>query len=591
MSNNYDASVLARQRAGEQLKGMFHKSNVEEINASSGPALSNGAVNWDIKIASNEYVDLSAMHSGISFRVDTTVTSYNKSTDARTARHRLLVGPKVAGALAWIDSLNIKIDNTIVSSSRPHLSLWNWLRYMFTTSYDAHLKLGPLLMMAPCQLEDELNGWVLRGDTPAVINHNSSVRPGPTEYVAPLINDVTMTTACYNKALFMRCVQMAYPSQSEHNVSQRNTFTAGANVAATAALTSSAVYTSYMYIPLQFLSDFFKQAGIIRGVGLKIQANITQVSNYNMTTVATTSAAVPNEYPGGVKVLPSSIKCQAAIVPFQQTELANNAIVGAAEALTGSVRGASQDYQQSGAAVDPFAQSNSNLYNISAISPTNDVPVLYLVKVVPTAEDKLKINKERRIFYLDYDIHQLNDTAKTGTGSTQITGDCSGFTNIFMLGYVSASEKKDEVSPFFESTSEPYLSSPAFAANNFLLKVGGDPVLATPFTSEARNFAEGVVTLDPVLGGQSNSLGSGLYSRAAYNMSKIYVWNVSNLTTGTAKKPISISFKNASLYKTDIIFVSSVLRHIVFDGSGDDSVAAAVSSNFVEGGLPPTDSI
>lgn len=549
MSNNYDTAVLMREMEGQPPNYRFKDTQILQVTAQS--TASNNQVNLVVNPGVNNFIDWSALSTGFSWLNVTTVAVTRDAAGgaafaATTGLPAYLWAPKIAGFMSYINSVTIIVNGATVSSSSSSLPLYNFLRYMRSVSSDFHAKIGPLIGMSGLPFDQELDSWldssVALGGAPFVANVSTgcAIRGVPKFARTTVVTKSTTgefqlgasnQNSLYNESLLKRCQLVSNEDTAARLALNANNF----NVSFTSATAVNYTYNTYCYLPLCFIHDFFAKLGVCSGLEMKITFNFNNVTSLKAVPDTTVPAV---RFPGGVPVGAGTVVYNGDLMPIQITECGVNqatitGVVGLAAANTATLTGVS---------LAAFAGSAADSFNATyrSMNATTQAPELYLQEVIPYAQNvEAFASNVKDIRYSDHAVYEL--PAVGSSISWNILSGAQGISRCSIFGYRAAgfnattlTGKSDICSP------APFFSSPIFALNNPVFNVANTNVNPIPITDNNRDYAQNWSGYG-VMGGISSSISSGLYTKAAYNRSKIYSADLSHYTQ--ANEQTSLVFK------------------------------------------------
>lgn len=543
MTSNYDQYSIQREKVPVPGKPAYKEVKTTILPAVGPTNASSGLCQFHYKSTADDFVDWSANSTGVQFQVVHSAVTTAANTNPFS------IGPKPAGVLGYIDKVGIRVNDITVSVGQRYLNVYRYLKYLFATSLNTHKLLGPALKMGSELPEEELRAWFYGG---AAVNTASayscsSVRPGPD--LIPLFS--SMRSASYNRALYSRCIDNVYPSTSSAfvngSVGGRGTF---------ASTSTSQTWTSNYFVPLCILHDFFDKAGVLKGVSVKLDVYFNNVSGLAAMPAGT------NAFPGSGAIVSAGAMSNQQC-PFMLTDAA---ILSAGP--TSGVVGDGATLAQSTVVQASMVSAASTHSSASVQCGVAQPPNMYLTNVILNAEEELQWSSApKTIRYLDHITSEVSTVGATSAIQWTLTTSARGAQKVFVLGFPTAngtgSSGKLAALPAAADPSvpEPYYSSPLFALTNMEWRIGGTS-LGVPIDYQFRDFMQNTMPFTEINGGQTLELSCGLYSSRAWDISKIYTFDISRYALGKNEASIELRANNASACSTDLIAYIEQLNEI-----------------------------
>ncbi|MFN5251068.1 MAG: hypothetical protein ACK5DE_08460, partial [Bacteroidota bacterium] len=541
-SSTYDTAVLLRTLQGEQNLYQFFDTQILRVDASSVASTAQCTVQMNGSL--NQHIDYSALSSGVSWLARTTVTSaLGAAPDATTVVPVNIWSPKICGYLAYIDKVAITINNASVGSSSEGLSIFNWLRYIRSASENFHHKVASLLGMG-LDLTDDLEAWI---DTHNYTNTTAlsianTIRPAPqycprtdSQTANAVASGVAMfasgNSCISNKSAMIRSSNVSSVNagtDSARNAMNRNTYTinyTGNNI--------QIDYDTYMYLPLCMLHDVFAQLGVVNGLSIKLTLYFSDVTS--CTSISDTN----NAFPGSSAV---AINARGTVAPFNVHETgASLAPAGYPGIVTGNIPTTAN---VGSLAVAEFKTADvgspgAMRAKVSVRSATTEVPAVYLQQVMPFESNAEAFeDRDIEVRYNDFQVY-FQDFTNSAINWT-INPSASGVRRISLLGFRGINATTEAVNAEFSVASHtPYMSSPCFILNDPKLQVSNAIINILPLDNNNRDFAQNCLIYGAG-GGQDQSVSSGLYTKRCYDLSRIYMADLTHYTLGNTPAGITL---------------------------------------------------
>ncbi len=548
-SSTYDTAVLLRTLQGEQNLYQFFDTQILRVDATSVASTSQCTIQMNGSL--NQHVDYSALSTGVSWLARTTVTSLleaNQDIEATIIPVNIW-SPKICGYLAYIDKVAITINNASVGSSSEGLSIFNWLRYIRSASENFHHKVASLLGMG-LDLVDDLESWIdthgyvgTVGGTPLSIAN--TIRPAP-QYAprtdSNVVNSITGGVALFtsgnssisNKSAMIRSANVSSVNagtDSARNAMNRNTYT----ISYPPAVPNSVqiVYDTYMYLPLCMLHDVFAQLGVVNGLSIKLTLYFSDI------TSCAPIADADNSFPGSA---PALVNARGTVTPFNVHETGAGLVPVGYPGVVASNLPTTANYGTSTVsafATPALSATNSFKANVSVRCATTEVPAVYLQQVMPFDSNASAFeDRDIEVRYSDFQVYFQDFTNSAINWS--INSSATGVRRISLLGFRGINATPEAVNAEFSVASHtPYMSSPCFILNEPKLLVNNTLINVLPLDNNNRDFAQNCLIYGAG-GGQDSSVSSGLYTKRCYDLSRIYMADLTHYTLGNTPAGINL---------------------------------------------------
>lgn len=547
MSTTYDTAVLLREMEGPDPLYRFKDAPIRKVTATS--VVSNNQILLNINSGANTFIDYSALSTGISWLQKTSIPVTIASYNVNSQYPAYMWAPKVAGYMSFIDKVAITVNGQNVSASAEGLAIYNWLRYMRSVSLDFHRRVGPLIGMSGMPVEEDLEAWIdyTGGSLGASVSHCCIVRqcPEPARVLtegnqkvlpdAGTINNSNLLSLSgnsrfTNRSLLARCQNVSVTNDTIRSVLNANTVTISG---ATTNLTYT--YNTYCYLPLRFLHMFFEKLGVMAGLDIKLTLTFNNVAS--MKPVADAAGATVH-YPGGGVATVSLLGGQNCC-PIQMTDVSASlpSVIVGLPGLAGSSDGTGQLIAPA-ASLARFAGTDGTTTPANAFYPLlnsyagrEQAPEVYLQEVIPFAANLQEFaSMTKDIRYTDHSLFVLPAASVGASITWAIVSGAQGISRASIMGFRAAGATVSGLDYRTDCVSnQPFFSSPLFNLENPVFNIANTNVNPEPIYNASRDFAQNWCVFG-VNGSQSAEISSGLYSKKAYDRSKIYTADLSHYT-------------------------------------------------------------
>lgn len=466
----------------------------------------------------------------------------------------LSIGLKPAGTLSLIDKVNVQLNGRSFSQVATLHSVWMHLRNIFKYSRNYLELVGASMFKGRSMPALEVNHYYNNQTAAATL-----VVTQDQGHVTPALDRTEFNSLrsplAYNRVLYERCMQAAFPSGL---ITQTTAATAGSLSNQNAAVNNTAVvqnvrqsrylpsasnpaaggvggsYYLYCPIPLVELSDIFANLGLARNLGLNLTVFVNNCSGVGAPQSAAVTAA------GSVYAHQNSTNgtFRNSSCPIMITD------VGAATEGTGAAT---------------YDQGNISTATVQIGYDTGSVAFseLWLPICSPTPEQEkvLLANSERVVEYDDFVLQTASALAATASISLTPFASINSPKKLYILQFVDASAVTSACQPEFSVTScAPYYSDAFQGLYNITVKVNNTPISNIVEQYNYQDFWKNVLPQSGIQAGLDCRLAAGLVSSDFWNMSKVFVFDLTRYCPSGVTVQLSVNASNNSNYASKLLF-------------------------------------
>lgn len=577
---NLDLLSFADSLSATETPPRFASSNWQVLNANtSNSGYANG-------FSFNKQADDQLIYWPSAFLAIPYVIAGNKRSttviadDESTLGNPLFVGFKAPGVLSIVDRVSLTLGGATVSETNDKLSRYMYLKFLMSVSENWFRQNGPALFMGSELPEKEVlatRSNIATANTGINVWSNVTLTPSATIATSLVPADGALTVAgnVYNanRAFMSRCVNISRPgcrnmgaittsANLDSAINARSPFILPTGYANSTDVADGSVYLSgYAMVPLVWVHDLFRELKLARGVAFNMTifvnscySVVPSAGGESMGDNSEASFATPDR---SCPIMVSTAGCTAS----SGTALDAPAIRGLGNVNSIGITFGSHSLQVGGGIECQAGTKQRLVPNSSAY-----VELWYQsVKLTEAQNNEWLANPPKSLLFSDFvNGDPLTFVIQPGAKFDYPVGQKLSPKRLIFTLHANQTVTNNNV-PVHQGciSSDGYLSTPGLSIRGLQVSLDGQKVYEQTIDYDYLHYQS---SFKPNLGGTACnanvSYAQGIYSKAAWDVSPIYVVPLDNWAVSGTSPRIVISATNSSSIPITIACYVELLKQV-----------------------------